>query len=65
VVAAVVVVLEVAAARGGEWCGGSYRSGEGECFRVSPEKFSAGGGDRRLAGGGRWPENMEWVHILL
>nr|GEV02129.1 putative reverse transcriptase domain-containing protein [Tanacetum cinerariifolium] len=30
--AAVVVVLEVVAASGGEWCGGSYRSGEGEHF---------------------------------
>nr|GEV02902.1 hypothetical protein [Tanacetum cinerariifolium] len=40
------------AARGGEWCSGSSRSGEGECFMFwpesSPEKFFGGGG-----GGGR------------
>nr|GEY48070.1 retrotransposon protein, putative, Ty1-copia subclass [Tanacetum cinerariifolium] len=42
VVAAVVVGLKEVVARVGEWCGGSYRSGEGECFRGSPEKFSNG-----------------------
>nr|GEV28341.1 ATP phosphoribosyltransferase 1, chloroplastic [Tanacetum cinerariifolium] len=52
---AVVVVLEVA--RGGEWCGGSYRSGEEERFWGSPKKSpeTAAGGDdggRRVAGGG-------------
>nr|GFA46850.1 hypothetical protein [Tanacetum cinerariifolium] len=42
------------AARGGEWCGGSYRSGKGEYFwfwsKSSPEKFS---GPTVVAGGGR------------
>nr|GEY06633.1 reverse transcriptase domain-containing protein [Tanacetum cinerariifolium] len=37
-VVAVVMVLEVVAARGGEWYGGSYRSGEGEHFWGLPEK---------------------------
>nr|GEX74376.1 putative reverse transcriptase domain-containing protein [Tanacetum cinerariifolium] len=50
---AVVVVAAVewgrrgVAARGGEWCGGSYRSGEGEYYWGSPEKFSGGGGGGR------------------
>nr|GFA91102.1 hypothetical protein [Tanacetum cinerariifolium] len=43
VVAAAVDRDEGGAARGGEWCGGSYRSGEGEYFWGSPEKFSGGG----------------------
>nr|GEZ69968.1 hypothetical protein [Tanacetum cinerariifolium] len=34
------------AARGGERCGGSYRSGEGEYFWGSPEKLFGGGGRR-------------------
>nr|GEX31567.1 hypothetical protein [Tanacetum cinerariifolium] len=51
--AAVVVVLEAMAARGGEWCGGSYRSEEWEYFWGSPKKFSGGGG----GGGRRW---LEW-----
>nr|GEX38503.1 hypothetical protein [Tanacetum cinerariifolium] len=34
-------------ARGGKWCGGSYRSGEGEYSWGSPKKFSGGGGGRR------------------
>nr|GEV48314.1 transposon Ty3-I Gag-Pol polyprotein [Tanacetum cinerariifolium] len=42
------VVTKVVAARGGEWCGGSYRSEEGECFWFLPESslemFSGGGG---------------------
>nr|GEZ30050.1 hypothetical protein [Tanacetum cinerariifolium] len=58
VVAAMVVGLKEVVTRGGEWCGGSYRSGEGEHFRGSLEKLpetAAGGGGRRLAdGGGRW-----------
>nr|GEY57349.1 hypothetical protein [Tanacetum cinerariifolium] len=49
VMAVVVVAWKVVVvARDGEWCGGSYRSGGGECFWGSPEKFSGGGG-----GGGR------------
>nr|GFA99732.1 hypothetical protein [Tanacetum cinerariifolium]GFB22749.1 hypothetical protein [Tanacetum cinerariifolium] len=48
VVAAVVVGLKEVAARGGEWCGGSYRSGEGEHFWGSPEKLP------ETAAGGRW-----------
>nr|GEU72236.1 hypothetical protein [Tanacetum cinerariifolium] len=48
------VGTKVVAARSGEWCGGSSRSGEGECFRgspeISPEKFSDGG-ERRQEGG--------------
>nr|GEU77199.1 reverse transcriptase domain-containing protein [Tanacetum cinerariifolium] len=48
--AAVVVVLEVAAARGGVWCGGSSISGDKKRFwfrpESSPEKFSDGGGWR-------------------
>nr|GEY44308.1 putative reverse transcriptase domain-containing protein [Tanacetum cinerariifolium] len=54
--AAVVAVEEVAAARGGELCGRSCRSGWEERFWSSPEKFSAGeGGVRRWpAGGRRW-----------
>nr|GFB32242.1 hypothetical protein [Tanacetum cinerariifolium] len=46
-VAAGVVTAVVVVARGGEWCGGSDRSGDGESFWVrrnhSPEKFSGGG----------------------
>nr|GFA88396.1 hypothetical protein [Tanacetum cinerariifolium] len=38
------VGTKLMAARGGEWCGGSYRSGEGEYFWGSPEKFFGGGG---------------------
>nr|GEU44452.1 hypothetical protein [Tanacetum cinerariifolium] len=42
------------AARGGEWCGGSSRSGWEECFGVrrksSPEKFSGGGGGGSVIG---------------
>nr|GEX25454.1 hypothetical protein [Tanacetum cinerariifolium] len=42
------VGTKVVAARGGEWCGGSSRSGEGECFwfwpESSPKKFFGGGG---------------------
>nr|GEZ35055.1 RNA-directed DNA polymerase, eukaryota [Tanacetum cinerariifolium] len=53
--AAVVVVLEVVAARGGEWYGGSYRSGEGEHFWGSPEKSL----ETAAAGGGMWQEIME------
>nr|GEX60243.1 hypothetical protein [Tanacetum cinerariifolium] len=54
---------EVAAAHGGEWCGGSSRSGWDECFWGSPEKFSGGGGGRRRPKGGgrrqeRWAENI-------
>nr|GEY18704.1 hypothetical protein [Tanacetum cinerariifolium] len=49
----------VVAACGGEWYGGSNRSGDGDRFWVrrkrSPEKFSGGGGGGQLvAGGGRW-----------
>nr|GEU71820.1 ribonuclease H-like domain-containing protein [Tanacetum cinerariifolium] len=54
VAAAVVVTLWVVAARGGEWYGGSNRSGDGDHFWVhrkrSPEKFSDGDGD------GGWPK---------
>nr|GEV49270.1 putative reverse transcriptase domain-containing protein [Tanacetum cinerariifolium] len=42
-----VVVLEAEAARGGEWCGGSSRSGWEERFGGSPEKFFGGGGVER------------------
>nr|GEY18735.1 hypothetical protein [Tanacetum cinerariifolium] len=48
----------VVAARDGEWGGGSYRPGDGECFWGSPkrssEKFSGGGGCGRRGdeGGG-------------
>nr|GEW19637.1 reverse transcriptase domain-containing protein [Tanacetum cinerariifolium] len=58
--ATVVVVLEVLAARGGERCGGSYRSGEGERFWGSSEKSqetvagSGDGGQRVACGGQRW-----------
>nr|GFA84798.1 hypothetical protein [Tanacetum cinerariifolium] len=49
-VAAVVGSKEVAA-RGGEWCGGSSRSGDEKTFwfrpEGSPEKFSGGGGGGR------------------
>nr|GEZ51148.1 reverse transcriptase domain-containing protein [Tanacetum cinerariifolium] len=48
-VVAVVVVLEAVAARGGEWCGGSSRSGGEKCFWGSPKKFFSGAavaGDR-------------------
>nr|GFC50313.1 hypothetical protein [Tanacetum cinerariifolium] len=55
--AAVVVVLEAVAARGGQWCGGSSRSEWGEHFWGSPKfwpEVVAGGDDdgQRLAGGG-------------
>nr|GEY82959.1 hypothetical protein [Tanacetum cinerariifolium] len=50
-VAAVGVDEGGVAARGGEWGGGSYRSGDEECFWGSPEEFSGGGG----GGGGGWP----------
>nr|GEX29228.1 hypothetical protein [Tanacetum cinerariifolium] len=40
VAAAVVVLLEAGAARGGEWCGGSYRPEEGKYFWGSPEKLA-------------------------
>nr|GEV57324.1 putative reverse transcriptase domain-containing protein [Tanacetum cinerariifolium] len=47
-VAAEVVTAVVVVARGGEWCGGSDRSGDGESFWVrrnrSPENFFGGGG---------------------
>nr|GEU60451.1 hypothetical protein [Tanacetum cinerariifolium] len=46
-VAAVGVDEGGVAARGGEWGGGSYRSGDGECFWGSPEKFYGGGCDGR------------------
>nr|GEY88809.1 hypothetical protein [Tanacetum cinerariifolium] len=48
VATAVVVLLVAGAARGGEWCGGSSRSGWEERFWGSPEKFfgSSGGGRR-------------------
>nr|GFA41100.1 hypothetical protein [Tanacetum cinerariifolium] len=51
----------VVAARDGEWGGGSCRSGDGEYFWGSPEKFSGGdggGGGWPAAGGGgrQWPE---------
>nr|GEV26770.1 hypothetical protein [Tanacetum cinerariifolium]GFA58836.1 hypothetical protein [Tanacetum cinerariifolium] len=55
--AAEVVTAMVVVARGGEWCRGSDRSGDGEPFWVSqkcsPKKLSGGGGRRRwwLAGG--------------
>nr|GEX10463.1 hypothetical protein [Tanacetum cinerariifolium] len=61
---------ESVAARGGEWCGGSSRSGWEECFWGSPEKFSGGsGGGRRLAGSGRSGGRCSWrvcvcFHIL-
>nr|GEX87585.1 hypothetical protein [Tanacetum cinerariifolium] len=66
----VVVVLEVVAARGGEWCGGSSRSEWGECLRAWPgiwsEMMAGGGGGRRLAGGGGMaPENVECVVVVL
>nr|GEU99169.1 hypothetical protein [Tanacetum cinerariifolium] len=63
-VTAVVTAVEVLAvggdeeARGGTWCGGSYRSGEGEYFLGSPEKSPetvAGGRD----GGRRWRRQPE------
>nr|GEZ29779.1 hypothetical protein [Tanacetum cinerariifolium] len=46
-------VEEMAAARGGEWCGGSSRSGWEECFWGSSKKFSGDGGRRwpAVAGG--------------
>nr|GEV58157.1 hypothetical protein [Tanacetum cinerariifolium] len=48
------VETKVVAARGGEWCGGSSRSGWEECFWGSPEKFSGGGGGgRSVVVGGR------------
>nr|GFA84752.1 hypothetical protein [Tanacetum cinerariifolium] len=44
VAAAVVVLLEAGAARGGEWNRGSNRSGDKKRFWGSLEKFSGGGG---------------------
>nr|GEY42358.1 hypothetical protein [Tanacetum cinerariifolium] len=47
--AAVVVVLEVVAVRGGEWHSGSSRSGGRECFVARPEfwlEVVAGDGGR-------------------
>nr|GEY24238.1 hypothetical protein [Tanacetum cinerariifolium] len=51
--AAVVVVLEAVAARGGEWCGGSSRSEWGSIFEFI--RILAGGGGRQRR---RWLE--EW-----
>ncbi|GJZ61033.1 hypothetical protein Tco_0617170 [Tanacetum coccineum] len=54
---------------GSSWCGRSGdRSGEGEHFWSSPEKFSGGGGGgRRRLGGGRpwlwWPDFMEGNNV--
>nr|GEX96324.1 hypothetical protein [Tanacetum cinerariifolium] len=67
--AAVVVVFEAVAARGGEWCGGSSRSEWGEHFWSSsefwPEEVADNGdGGWRLAGGGReewWCWRSSWV----
>nr|GEV83175.1 hypothetical protein [Tanacetum cinerariifolium] len=61
VVAAARVGTEVVGGAGGEWHRGSNRSGDGEYFWGSPEKFFGGGGGGRRwpAGGrrqdGRWP----------
>nr|GEU55566.1 hypothetical protein [Tanacetum cinerariifolium] len=65
VAAAVVVTFGVVAVHGGEWFGGSNRSGDEDRFWVrrkrSPKKFSdgsdgGGGGGRRVVAGG-W---LEW-----
>nr|GEU96681.1 hypothetical protein [Tanacetum cinerariifolium] len=63
VAVAVVVVLEAGAARGGEWCGGSYILGEGNCFWGLPEKLVGKVFRRRRqcwwpAGGGRRQEGV-------
>nr|GEX45034.1 hypothetical protein [Tanacetum cinerariifolium] len=64
VAAAVVVTLGVVAARGGEWYGGSNRSGDGDRFWVRrkrlPEKFSGDGG-----GGGRRQLESKEPEMLL
>nr|GEX82696.1 hypothetical protein [Tanacetum cinerariifolium] len=57
----VVAVVMLFEGGGGAWCGGSYRSGEGEHFwgslKKSPETAAGGDGGWKLAGGGgRWPE---------
>nr|GEX81528.1 reverse transcriptase domain-containing protein [Tanacetum cinerariifolium] len=56
VAAAVVVLLEAGEARGGEWGGGSYRSGWEERFWGSPEKLAGKVFWRRWW----WPEVASW-----
>nr|GFB36108.1 hypothetical protein [Tanacetum cinerariifolium] len=45
--AAVVVVLEVVAAHGGEWFSGSTRPEWGECLGAWPEMMAGSGGSDR------------------
>nr|GEY66760.1 hypothetical protein [Tanacetum cinerariifolium] len=67
-VAAEVVTAVVVVARGGEWCVGSDRSGDGESFWVrqnrSLEKFS-GGGRRWWPAGGGLPTVVVFVCVLI